>query len=320
VYHLKKAIIESGFIFCLLVVALTACYAQGEKSSTDVLLGVGDTIQIRIPIEPMLSGEYTVDQTGKFYLPIIQEGLDLGAFYVEGKNCAQVEVMIKERIDKYYAESDVKVDLVAVGIRPGHSIGVFGAVTNSGSYKYYDGMRIIDLIILCGELKEGADQSRVSLYRGDDPVRYIDIRKIIDGEDFTNNILLHEGDYLIFPYQQSKMKMRITVLGKVGNPGTMFVEEGTQILDLIARAGGPFGRAAVGKTYIIRMFEGKPVVIHSDIKNLINRADLKENVMLMDGDIVFVPESSKIDVSKLLRDLASLNLLKDFIDEIEEHE
>ena len=116
------------------------------------------------------------------------------------------------------------------------------------------------------------------------------------------------------------MQIKVIVLGKVSSPGTVYLPEGSQVLDVIAQAGGTAGRAAVGNTYIIRVVESKPVVIRSDLKALINRAELKENVEVKDGDIVFVPETSRIDIRSILGDLAKLNLLKTVVDQIEERE
>ncbi len=116
------------------------------------------------------------------------------------------------------------------------------------------------------------------------------------------------------------MEMKIIVLGKVSSPGTLHLKEGAQILDVLSAAGGASGRAAVGKTYIIRVVNGEPIVIHSDLKALINRADLRENVEVKDGDIVFVPETSRVNLKEIINNLSTLNLIRSTVQQFEEKE
>lgn len=309
-----KALIIVICILSMCAVLQAFQAAAEETEEQKFLLGPGDRIVVRIPIEPALSGEYTIDERGKFYLPILDEGLDLGAFNVQGMTTVQVALMVKERIDQYYADSEVTVELVSRGVRPGEAVSVFGLIGSAGTYRYFEGMRMLDLLIKCGGLSDSANVRRVALYRKEDPVRYIDLTGLLDGTDLSNNIEVQAGDYIIVPRQEPAMKMKVIVLGKVGSPGTVYVPEGTQILDLIGHVGGTVGRAALGRTYIIRVVDGKPVIIESDLKALITRVDLKQNVAIKDGDIVFVPETSRIDINQIINDLMRLELIRTIIE------
>ncbi len=276
-----------------------------------IVLGIGDMLMVRIAIEPKLTGEYSIDDQGKFYFPIIDEGLDFGAFEAAGKTIDQLTNMIKQRVSEYYADGDITVQLVSLGIRPGQSVSVFGHVGVPGSFRYFEGMRMLDLMLKLGSFGDGADLKNIALYRIGQPVQYIDVRGIVDGKDLSNNIEMRPGDYLIVSKPEPEMKMKITAYGSVNIPGTTYVPEGTQLLDLIARVGGPAQKAALGKTYVIRIVDGKPIVIHADLKALIDRVDLKENVVLKNNDIVYVPASSKFNIGQIVTALIQWSMIED---------
>jgi polysaccharide export outer membrane protein len=65
-------------------------------------------------------------------------------------------------------------------------------------------------------------------------------------------------------------------------------------------AGGPTERGAIKGTCIIRGTDQKNSQrIKVNIDKLIKSGDLSQNVMLQPGDVVYVPETSKPDWSKI---------------------
>lgn len=84
---------------------------------------------------------------------------------------------------------------------------------------------------------------------------------------------------------------RVTVLGRVQNPGVQLFDRPPMLLDVLARAGGlpvldkqaTLTRAAV--------FRGRDRVIWVDLKRLLNRADLAYNIRLKPNDLVYIPDS-----------------------------
>ncbi len=275
-------------------------------------LDTGDEIMVRIPVEPKFSGKYVIDEQGQFFLPLI-EGIELGAFVAKGKTISEIEKILSDRLSEYFIQTEATVSLVSMGIRPGRSVSVIGEVFRPDNFNFYDGFTLVDAIIKSANVKPNADISNIVVQRRGSPPINIDARNILNGTDMTNNILLKAGDYVIVPGMTSHMQIKIVVLGMVSDPGSYTLPEGSQVIDAISAAQGTIGRAGIGKSYIIRSVNGRPTVIHTDLKALIQRADLKENVELMDGDIVFVPESSGYDIMNKVSDILNLNLLKNII-------
>lgn len=311
---MKKAMVRRIVMSLALVPLLISVVAVWSSAETDkeIVLQPGDEIIVRIPVEPRFSGEYTVNQQGEFYFPIL-EGIDLGAFDVQGMRLKEVEDLIRQRIREYYVQDEVTVSLLSMGVRPGRAVSVMGAVNTPGNFSYYEGFTLVDAIIRSGNIREEADISNIVIHRKSSPTLNIDARNILNGTDMTNNIELRAGDYVVVPTMESHMKVKVVVLGQVDTPGTYQLPEGARVIDVISEAKGTIGRAGLGKSYVIRAVNGKPTVIHTDLKALIQRAELKENVEIMDGDIVFVPESSGFDIMNKVSDIISLNLLKNII-------
>ncbi|MEW6202832.1 MAG: polysaccharide biosynthesis/export family protein [bacterium] len=304
----NRSILSS--IMFVLVLSSVLCAQAGKPADQKVehKLRPGDKIQVRIPAEVQLSGEYEVMPNGKFYFPVL-EGFDPGSVQVEGLTVSEVEEKIRNMLVKYYADPTVTVEVMQAGVMLATMVSIYSPGGASGNFHYQEGMRLLDLLIMAGSFSSEANLHKVALFRGDD-VTYYDISDLVQGRDLTNNIPLKEGDYFIIPSIVEYTKMRVIVLGQVASPGTHFLAEGSQALDAIAVAGGTVGRAAVGKTYIIRVEDGKPVTIPVDIKALITRADIVENQKLRNGDVVFVPETSRVDIRRIMSDLINLNILK----------
>ncbi|MCC5871560.1 MAG: SLBB domain-containing protein [Gammaproteobacteria bacterium] len=85
---------------------------------------------------------------------------------------------------------------------------------------------------------------------------------------------------------------RVTVLGRVQNPGTIQFEEQPTLLEALARAGSlpvidkeaTLTRAAV--------FRGREQVAWVDLRQLLNRMNPAYNIRLRPGDLIYIPDSS----------------------------
>jgi polysaccharide export outer membrane protein len=83
----------------------------------------------------------------------------------------------------------------------------------------------------------------------------------------------------------------IYVLGEVGNPGKLSVDQGTTILQLFAEMGG-FTKFAAKKRVQVRrnLSGGAQQLIMVDYHSLERGAELQNDIVLQDGDTVIVPQ------------------------------
>lgn len=85
---------------------------------------------------------------------------------------------------------------------------------------------------------------------------------------------------------------RITVLGRVQNPGLITFDQQPTLLEALARAGA---LPVIDKEATLTrcaVFRGRDKVAWVDLKHLLNRMDPNYNIRLMPGDLVYIPDSS----------------------------
>ncbi|CAB3746244.1 MULTISPECIES: polysaccharide biosynthesis/export family protein [Burkholderia] len=84
---------------------------------------------------------------------------------------------------------------------------------------------------------------------------------------------------------------RITVLGRVQNPGTLQFEHAPTVLEALARAGA---LPVIDKQATLTrcaIFRGRERLIWIDLKRLLTQGDMAQNLRLHPGDLVYIPDS-----------------------------
>lgn len=108
---------------------------------------------------------------------------------------------------------------------------------------------------------------------------------------------LLEKDYLVNAQVSVFVEIyhprQVTVIGEVMKPGRydMPTEKKMTLMEAIALAGGFTKDAAANSTIILRTENGKEKVIKVKAKDITNKGQREDDVVLEPGDIVTVPES-----------------------------
>jgi len=80
----------------------------------------------------------------------------------------------------------------------------------------------------------------------------------------------------------------ISVLGEVQTPQSFPLLKQTRVAEAIARVGGPVFTGSERSIRVVRSGSGETVVYHVNL-NAIQKGDLRTNIVLAEGDIVYVP-------------------------------
>ena len=83
--------------------------------------------------------------------------------------------------------------------------------------------------------------------------------------------------------------MHIYVLGRVNTPGRTLLNSNVNVLQALAIAGGPNTFANRTRIRIFREEKGKTVIFPFDYDDVTAGKDLKTNIELKRGDVIFVP-------------------------------
>jgi polysaccharide export outer membrane protein len=84
---------------------------------------------------------------------------------------------------------------------------------------------------------------------------------------------------------------RFSVIGDVVNPGTFPMSEGYRVSQCLSVAGGPKEDAELDKVIIVRKVEDHGEIhIQLDMESLFDNGMVEQDLMIKDGDIIFVPK------------------------------
>jgi polysaccharide biosynthesis/export protein len=109
--------------------------------------------------------------------------------------------------------------------------------------------------------------------------------------------------------------LQIAVAGEVNNPGTYTIAFGQSpeqtpktplLTDLLRKAGGVTTVADVGQVQVRRTVNGQERIFESNLWELIQKGDKKQDISLRDGDSIFIPTKTNIDAAQT-RQLADAN-------------
>ncbi len=99
---------------------------------------------------------------------------------------------------------------------------------------------------------------------------------------------------------------KVFVLGEVSRPGAFALSKPTDVLEAIALSGGFTNDAKEETVLVIRGDKKKPDLIKLDLKSAMKYADLKQNISLQNGDIVYVPVTFIADAGRYFEHLKNI--------------
>lgn len=186
---------------------------------------------------------------------------------------------------------------------------VFGDVVRAGSYTLPPQGRLLDILALAGGLQsnQGSENVVVTRQSGtEEQVWEMDYASLMTAQS-EYNLPLQGGDVIYVP----SAKRQILVLGMVKNPGVYELPPGARIMDALARAGGPLERAALENVGIYRdgSLDDADIVAMGRNKMLFT-GDVSENPLVQPGDIIYIPETTKPDWTKIFGFVGAISTFK----------
>ena len=84
---------------------------------------------------------------------------------------------------------------------------------------------------------------------------------------------------------------QVRVIGEATNPSAINYTEKMTLLDLMIRVGGLTEYADGNNAKLVRMVSGKQKSFDIRINDLIKKGDIEENIDMLPGDIIIIPEA-----------------------------
>lgn len=112
----------------------------------------------------------------------------------------------------------------------------------------------------------------------------------------------------------ARRQISVKVFGQVNRPGAFLVYPEASIAELVAMAGGPAKRAALEKVQLLRGGDPNNAEVYPQGKgDKFGEDAAVRGPQLADGDVIFVPETKKIDWERVFFFLGGLLTLKELV-------
>jgi len=286
---------------------VSVSWAAGEENG--YRLGTGDVVSISILAggAEQVAKEMVVGDNGDITVPFIGKvqaaGLTLnelekkivpplaGGYFVD----PQVHLQIKEyRSLQFFISGTVNspgmysLDFVPTIM---DLIAKAGGVTDERGNQAYilRGVREPALMGMASTLSDEEFTESIA-GAGNKPI-VVNLQRLLDEGDMTENIRLQPGDTLYIP-QGTRLDLagtKIYVQGKVRDPGVFNFQPGITALAACIMAGGFDKFAAPNRARVIRSIDGENRIIHINLKKV--ETGEEPDLPLQPGDRIHIPES-----------------------------
>jgi polysaccharide biosynthesis/export protein len=170
--------------------AQTAASSRPAAGASQYLIGPADVLQIIVWKEPELSRPVTVRFDGMVTVPLI------GDVVASGRTTTQLAETLSQGLKRF-----IEVPRVTVGVEQANSARfyVVGQVGKSGEFPLSGPTTVLQALALAGGFKDFAKTDDIVIVRRDQTVVPVNYKRIADGKDVAQNVLLSPGDTIVVP-------------------------------------------------------------------------------------------------------------------------
>src|SRR5262249_37254523 len=159
--------------------------ASAAKPAPAYVIGPADVLLVTVWKEPELSRPVTVRVDGKATFPL------LGDVSAAGRTPTQLAESLTEGLRRF-----IEVPRVTVGVEQANSsrLYVLGQVIRSGEFPLGGPTTVLQALALAGGFKDFAKTDSIAVVHRDGTVVPVNYKRIADGKDTGQNVLLLPGD------------------------------------------------------------------------------------------------------------------------------
>lgn len=162
-------------------------------------------------------------------------------------------------------------------------IAVLGQVKTPGETIMPLGRRVSVLDAVSrvgGGLTEGADRTRAMIIRPGEQIVHVDLARLLEEGDLTQNKQLVPGDVLVV-----REAGKVSVLGEVNAPQSLQIPEPLNVVEALARVGSTTPEADLKRAQVITPEGSIPI----DLEALMMHGEMQYNLAMNPGDVLLVP-------------------------------
>ena len=169
---------------------------ESDIRKTEYVIGIGDTLQVRVWKNPELTTDPQVRPDGTITMTLI------GDIRAAGLTPTQLRDIIKDRLKQFIRDEESAVTVAVTSVQS-YQITVSGRVAHPGVISSYHYLTVVEAVALAGGPTSFASPTDTFLLRlnPDGSTRRIPIRYdlVVKGEHLEMNLVLKRGDQLVIP-------------------------------------------------------------------------------------------------------------------------
>lgn len=259
----------------------------------------GDILFISLPGEPDFNRDFKIDRQGNLLLP------ELGSFSVQGLSVEQAKLSLRQKFQEIYRD----IARFDIYLKERHLlVSVLGYVKQPGTVELDENGNLQTAINAAGGLKQGAQLDRIQLRR-EDTVILFNYKNYLDTGDISNMPELKSLDTIFVPASPlignvqvdfdaktlasngdaGEDTTAIKIFGEVNNPGSYAYKDGSNLIDVLMRAGGVTRFATVEQIRVIS--DGKPILVN--LKEYLDTGNNENIPSIVPGMTIFVPKQEE---------------------------
>jgi len=255
--------------------------AQPDADSPDYRVAVDDIINISVVNFPALSSnQQTVLPDGAVSVPLLHR------LTVVGMTTTEIEEVAEKRFSHYVVEPYVSV---YVALRHKDKSIVFtGFLLHPGEMDYRRDLRVLDALGDFGGALPNGDLRHVTVTHTDGASEALDLSHPESKAGTPSDILMLPGDDVYVP----ELRDEYSVIGDVQHPGSYDFKENMTVLDALTSVGGATDSADLHHATLTRNGHDQTI----DLSALLVSGDMTQNLILLPGDRLMLPEGNRIYV------------------------
>jgi len=184
----------------LIVVGCSATNVSSMPSTADKLrlheeyrLMAGDVIQLELPGQEDITGEYTLDPSGAVHIPVI------GFVNLDRLTFSEAEEALDNELKRFYASKALNLKIKSY--QNNEFVVIMGAVEQPGLYSIRNDLSLLKAIGMAKGFRSSADMRNIRIVRNNgagEAIR-INVKKLVRNADFSKDLILRKDDVVFVP-------------------------------------------------------------------------------------------------------------------------
>jgi len=259
-------------------------------------LGRGDEITIDYAGHTEMQAKLIIGPDGRVTLPLA------GDIILNNLTRPEAARAIESAMSTYYQNLAAQVTVTKY---TANRVLVLGAVATPGLVSFEGQPTLLQALtragMSAGPTKIAQVPERCAIYRGQDQVVWVELKKLVDSGNSLADLRLRRDDVIYVP---SLTENFVSVLGAVQKPGPVLLSSSSSLSSVLAEAGG-FTKEAGNKPHIQIVDPAAGLSREISFNDLLNPAKALE-IRLKPGQMIYVPQSGFSRATYILERLAPL--------------